>query len=138
MNLTSLEALIYTDGASRGNPGDSGAGIVIKDGEKTIKEIKKYLGIKTNNQAEYEALILALIEAHNLSLKKVRIHTDSQLLANHINGLWKVRHDNIKPLYKKAMKYLDRFDEFSINYIPRELNKEADSLANLAIDEYSN
>jgi ribonuclease HI len=130
---------IFIDGASRGNPGKSGIGIVIKDqNNQTLKEIKKYFPKLTNNQAEYKSLILSLdyLTSNNIN-KAVRFFTDSQLLANQINGIWKVKHPDIALLFKEAKALLGKLDSFEISYIPREKNKEADRLANQAIDEYS-
>jgi ribonuclease HI len=127
---------IYIDGASRGNPGNSGLGILIKDKNKDHR-IKKYLGILTNNQAEYSAFITALEFARKLKKDSITIYTDSLLLANQINGIWQVESPNIKPLYEKAKKLLGEFKQVEVRHIPRELNREADRLANEAIDEYA-
>ena len=127
---------IYIDGAARGNPGESGIGIFIKDEKGKTREVKKYLGTLTNNQAEYMALITALESSKEHRNKKIQIYTDSLLLANQMNGLWKVKHPEISVLNKKAKELLKNFKEVTIQHIPRELNKEADRLANLAIDEY--
>lgn len=127
---------IYIDGAARGNPGESGIGILIKEEGGKSREIKKYLGTRTNNQAEYTALITALEASQDLRNKQIQIYTDSLLLANQMNGIWKVKHPEIAVLNKKARNLLKDFKEVTIRHIPRELNKEADRLANLAIDEY--
>jgi ribonuclease HI len=127
---------IYIDGAARGNPGESGIGVLIKDENGKTSEIKKYLGTRTNNQAEYTALITALESSSEHRGKKINIYTDSLLLANQMNGLWKVKHPEISVLNKKAKELLKNFKEVTIRHIPRELNREADRLANLAIDEY--
>ncbi|NIP32106.1 MAG: reverse transcriptase-like protein [Candidatus Dadabacteria bacterium] len=129
---------VYIDGASRGNPGESGIGIVInyKNGNK--KEIKKYLGIGTNNQAEYTALITALESLKEESKNKIIIHTDSQLVANQINGLWKVKDPDLKLLFLKAKESINNFSDLTIKHIRREFNKEADRVANDAINEYFN
>ena len=129
---------IYIDGASRGNPGDAGIGILIKDPQGSTREIKSYLGTKTNNQAEYTALIEALESVKELNGRTIRIFTDSLLVANQVNGLWKVKHAEIIPLNKKAVSLLRGFKDISIRHIPRAENLEADRLANLAIDEYFN
>ena len=130
---------IFTDGASRGNPGESGIGVVIKDKDNNlIKEIKKYFPKLTNNQAEYKALILSLDYLTTNGIKlPVNFFTDSQLLANQINGLWKVKHPDIAILNKEAKALIKQLGAFKISYIPREKNKEADRLANEAIDEYT-
>ena len=138
---------IYTDGASRKNPGQAGAGIFIKhlNGE-TIAEIAKYLGITTNNEAEYMAFIIALEYLLNelkigddVNLIKINFYSDSQLLVRQINGQYSVKSPNILPLHKKASKLIDKLykkNSISVNfsYIPREHNKRADRLANIAID----
>ncbi len=134
MDNSSVE--IYIDGAARGNPGNSGIGVLIRETKDKNREIKKYLGTKTNNQAEYTALITALESATDLKDKQIKIFTDSLLVANQINGVWKVRHPEIISLNKKAKQLLQNFKNITIQHIPRELNREADRLANLAIDEY--
>lgn len=127
---------IFIDGAARGNPGESGIGIFIVDEKGGTREIKKYLGTRTNNQAEYTALITALNSAKEHSKKSIQIYTDSLLLANQINGVWKVKNPKIAVLNEEAKKLLKYYKDTSIIHIPREENKEADRLANLAIDEY--
>jgi ribonuclease HI len=131
---SSLE--IYIDGASRGNPGRSGAGIVIKETNGSIHKIKKNLGILTNNQAEYEALINALKAAKGLKKNHLKIYSDSLLLVNQMNGSWRIRNPDILALSKKARSLIKGFEEVEIIHIPRESNREADKLANAAIDEY--
>ena len=129
-------AEIYIDGASRGNPGDSGIGILFKNREQN--NFKKYIGIGTNNNAEYTALITALEIALNLKILRIRVFTDSMLVANQINGSWKVKDADIRVLFSKAKKLIENFEDFSITHIRRELNSEADQLANDAINEYFN
>ncbi|MCL5674037.1 MAG: ribonuclease HI family protein [Deltaproteobacteria bacterium] len=138
---------IYTDGASRKNPGQAGAGIFIKhlNGE-TIVEIARYLGITTNNEAEYMAFIIALEYLLNelkidddVNLIKINFYSDSQLLIRQINGQYSVKSPNILPLHKKASELINKLykkNSISVNfsYIPREHNKQADRLANIAID----
>ena len=129
---------VYIDGASRGNPGESGVGVVIDFGSGEKKEIKKYLGIGTNNQAEYKALITALENLKKYSEEEISIFTDSQLIANQINGLWKVKDSDLSKLFIKAKNYLKKFKKITITHIRREKNKEADRVANEAINEYFN
>jgi ribonuclease HI len=128
---------IYIDGASRGNPGRSGVGVFIVDVDGGVHEIKRDIGIATNNQAEYEALITALKSAKELKKNHLKIYTDSTLLANQINGNWRVRDSKIAALWKCAKRLIAEFEEVEIKHIPRELNREADRLANRAIDEYN-
>jgi ribonuclease HI len=127
---------IHIDGAARGNPGESGIGVLIKDENGRTREIKKYLGTRTNNQAEYTALITALESIKDHKNQEIRIFTDSLLLANQMNGIWKVRHPEIKELHTKAKRLTEGFSRVLISHVPREENAEADRLANLAIDEY--
>ncbi len=127
---------IYIDGASRGNPGRSGVGVLIRDVDGGVHEIKRDIGIATNNEAEYEALITALQSAKKLKKKHLKIYTDSFLLANQINGSWRVRDSKIAVLWKCAKELISEFEEVKVEHIPRELNREADRLANRAIDEY--
>lgn len=128
--------ILYTDGASRGNPGEGGVGVVLTDLEDNIVlEEKLYLGKCTNNQAEYRALILGLEEAKTLKPSKLVIRADSELLVRQLQGLYKVKNEGLQPLYLKAMKLLKGFSSFKIEHIPREQNKKADKLANRAIDE---
>lgn len=126
---------LYTDGASRGNPGRAGAGIVIlaPDGNILLQK-GVYLGEKTNNEAEYLALLLGLKEACRLGIKNLSIYIDSQLVVNHLKGIYKLRAEHLKPLYKKAKQMLSCFS-YKISHINREKNKLADKLANQAIDQ---
>jgi len=127
--------IIYFDGASRGNPGRAGAGIWVTDGEgKKVSEISRYLGHKTNNQAEYWALLLGLREAKRLRGKSLHIFTDSELVERQIKGIYRVRNLNLKALHRTVMQSLKAFSSVEIESIPREENREADRLANEAID----
>jgi ribonuclease HI len=127
--------VIHVDGASRGNPGVAGAGIWITDDEgKALVETGCYLGTRTNNEAEYMALLLALTEAKKFGGERLSIYTDSQLLERQINGRYRVKHPNLVPLYQKALRALKGFSAYRVDSIPREQNREADRLANLAID----
>ena len=129
------EIVIYSDGAARGNPGPAGAGAVLKDsGGKVRSEVCRYLGEMTNNQAEYHALLLALKEAKRLGATRLRIYADSELVVRQINGDYRVKNQGLKPLFQEAMTRLRGVGIYTIEYLPREKNKRADKLANLAID----
>jgi ribonuclease HI len=131
-----LEFIIHTDGASRGNPGEAGIGVVISDPQgRTVKEIKLYLGMATNNVAEYRALIYALEKAWHLGASKVRIYLDSELVVRQMRGEYKVREAHLKILNQQAVEALNHFSKYSIDHIPREENRRADQLANEAIDQ---
>lgn len=124
---------IHIDGASKGNPGESGVGVVIYQDQRIIKKISRYIGIGTNNAAEYTALICALQEAALLKAKSLEVNTDSQLLARQLNGVYKVKHAGIKNFYLKAKELLGGFEKILINHIPREENALADKLATEAV-----
>lgn len=128
---------VYIDGASRGNPGESGIGVLVIRGDGTRREIRKYLGKGTNNEAEYRALIEALGCLSDEKSPEIRIRTDSQLVANQMNGLWKVKDPKLRVLHAEAKKLAAALPRLKIDHIPRERNAEADRLANEAIDVYS-
>ena len=124
---------IYIDGASKGNPGPSGIGVIIcRDGE-TIKNISGYIGCATNNIAEYTALIYALREALILKAENIKINTDSQLLHRQLNKVYKIKSPNIIGLYNQAVYLMSAFKKVLVNNIPREDNRGADRLATQAI-----
>jgi ribonuclease HI len=132
----SPEFCIHADGGSRGNPGEAGAGAVISDSQgRTLKELKIYLGIASNNEAEYRAAILALERALELGVKKVTLFLDSELVVRQLRGEYRVREPRLKSLHQKARETLNRFSQYSILSIPREENRRADQLANEAIDQ---
>lgn len=127
---------IYVDGASRGNPGKAGAGAAIKDAEGTVvRKLKSYLGILTNNMAEYSAMIMALKAARDMGIKDVRIYADSELMVKQLNGVYRVKSHDLMPLFLEATHLLGAFDEYKIAHVYREGNGLADSLANEAIDQ---
>lgn len=129
---------IYIDGASRGNPGESGAGIVIKDGKgRVFKRLRQYLGRATNNQAEYRALLLALKASRELG-QNIRIYSDSELLVKQLKGSYRVKSKGLKPYFDEVRGLLRDFSSWEIAHIPREQNMEADALANEAIDTKEN
>jgi ribonuclease HI len=129
--------IINSDGAARGNPGPAGIGVVIKDASGTVvREIFEYLGETTNNQAEYRALIAGLSAAVELRADSVGVFADSELMVSQMKGLYKVKNEGLKPLFDKANGLVKRFKACNIEYIPRERNKEADRLANIAIDSH--
>ena len=130
-----LKLELFIDGACQGNPGPSGAGVVIRHNGKVIKEISRYIGCATNNIAEYTALIFGLQESLILKADGVKINTDSELLYRQLIKVYKVKHPNIVGLYNQAVHLAGGFKEFSISHIPRELNSEADKLATKAIKE---
>ncbi len=126
---------LFIDGASRGNPGPSGIGVVIKDeNKKTVKEFYKYIGQTTNNIAEYNALVYGLQEAVMLGAKSLILNMDSELVAQQLKGEFRVRDANIKALFDQAIHLINGLEKFEVIHINREKNKEADKLANKAIN----
>ena len=127
--------LIYIDGAARGNPGPAGVGVVVLDEAKNkIKEFFKYLGEATNNIAEYNALVYALQEVHMLGSKDVVVHMDSELVYKQLKGEFRVKDKKIKPLFDQAIHLINGLKRIELKHIDRSLNKEADRLANKAIN----
>jgi ribonuclease HI len=132
--ITNMKVKIFTDGGARGNPGLAGYGVVIKDENgKIIYQEQKFLGIKTNNEAEYMGLISALTWIKNNDVKEVEINSDSQLLVRQMKGIYKVKAVNLKGLWQTA-KNLAEGKNIEYREIRREYNSEADALANLAMD----
>jgi len=126
--------IICADGASLGNPGLAAIGATIKDKQgRLITSISRRIGRTTNNQAEYQALIAALEEAIRLGAIEVDISLDSELVVKQINGKYRVKAASLKPLYQKAKQLQSQLKGFTVSYIPRQQNKEADSLANMAL-----
>ena len=132
-----LRLAIYTDGASKGNPGDAGVGVVVisQDGS-VLREIGDYIGEATNNVAEYLALIRGLQEALDLGATEIEINTDSELLARQLAGAYKVKSPNLQPLHQEAIQLLRVFSHASISHVLREFNKRADELANEGIKKH--
>jgi len=133
--LKNKKVFIYSDGGSRGNPGPSGIGIVILDEKKKrIKELFKYIGETTNNNAEYNAVIAGLEEALNLNAEEAVLYLDSELVVKQLTGEYRVKNAEIKPLFDRAVEKLKNFKSYEIKHIDREKNKEADKLVNKAIN----
>jgi len=123
---------IYVDGSSIGNPGKSGVGYLIYQNNKLLKKRSVYLGVQTNNFAEYMALIFPLIDAIEENKKKVKVFSDSQLICEQIKGNYKVKNQNIYPLFVLSKNLISKLDSFEITHIDRENNQEADELAKQA------
>jgi ribonuclease HI len=124
------------DGGSRGNPGPAAYGVVIRDGGgEIVAKLKKYIGRMTNNVAEYYGLIAAMDYAEAHGIRALRIESDSELLVKQMRGLYKVKSADLQPLFERAQKMSKAFDSFRIEHVYREQNREADALANEALDE---
>jgi ribonuclease HI len=124
------------DGGSRGNPGPAAYGVLIRDAKgEPVARLKKYIGRMTNNGAEYYGLIAALDYVEAQGIRALRIESDSELLVKQMKGLYKVRSPELAPLYERARKMASALDSFRIDHVYREHNREADALANEAMDE---
>jgi ribonuclease HI len=128
---------LYFDGASRGNPGPASLGGVIYDcsGEEKIN-YKKSIGIATNNYAEYQALLVGIKVCIKYDIKEVNIYGDSKLAIEQVKGNWKVKSDTLRPIYLEIQKHItpEFFKKITFNHVRRHLNKRADELANIALD----
>jgi ribonuclease HI len=129
--------LIHTDGAARGNPGPAGAGALLQDAAtgETLAEIADYLGERTNNYAEWTAVELALLRARELGADAVDLRTDSELVARQIAGRYRVKHPDLKPIHARVMALLAELPAYTVGHVPRERNRDADRLSNVAIDD---
>lgn len=124
------------DGGSRGNPGPAAYGVLIRDGRgEIVARLKKYIGRFTNNVAEYYGLIAAMDYAQSRGIRALRIESDSELLVKQMRGQYKVKSADLQPLFERAQKMSKAFDSFRIDHVFREQNREADALANEALDE---
>lgn len=129
------EIKLYADGGSRGNPGPSAGGFVIMNMDnEVIYESGKYLGITTNNQAEYHSLKGGLEAAVKMGVRKVHVHMDSLLVVNQMKGIFKVKNRDLWPIHEAIKGLLPMFDKVNFTHVPRELNKLADSMVNQTLD----
>lgn len=130
--------LANIDGAARGNPGPASYGVVIRDGQgELVAKLKKYIGRMTNNVAEYYGLIAALDYAESHGIRALRVESDSELMVKQMQGQYKVKSEDLRPLFERAKKMSMGFESFRIDHVYREQNREADALANEALDETS-
>ena len=127
---------LYFDGACRGNPGRSSYGLVVfdKDGNEVIND-KGYIGITTNNVAEYCGLLRGLIVCEKMGIKDLNVKGDSNLVIQHVTGKWKVRNKNLKKIHTQIKEIDKNFKSISYEHVYRKFNKRADALANQALDE---
>lgn len=126
---------VFTDGASRGNPGPASIGAVVYNasGEETYT-VSKRIGRATNNEAEYQATIAGLEAALGLGGGSVDLRMDSQLIVRQLEFRYRVRNPRLRPLFERVVELRGKFDSFKVTHVPREQNKRADQLANLALD----
>ena len=125
----------YVDGGARGNPGPAGYGVVVEDEVgRPVAQLGAFLGTQTNNYAEYSGLLAAISYALRHGFKALKVYSDSELMVKQIKGEYKVNHPALKEFHGKALKMIDDLEAFEINHVLREKNREADRLANLAMD----
>lgn len=130
-----MQYYLFSDGGSRGNPGPAAAGYLIFDEQKKLVELgSKYIGIETNNFAEYTALYEGLKIAQKLGIREVECNLDSELVVKQLNGVYKISSKNIKDLYLKIIDCKSNFTKISFKHILRESNRFADKLVNLTLD----
>ena len=132
-NLKDIE--IYTDGGSRGNPGDAAIGFIIKSQDQVIYQYGQTIGIQTNNVAEYQAVLAALKKAKSLGIQNFKLYLDSQLVERQLNGTYKVKNEDLKVIYEQIVLELKEFKGYKITHIGREMNTLADKLVNMALDQ---
>lgn len=134
---TEGRAIIYSDGGSRGNPGPSASGFVIlDDNEQLIEEGGAYLGITTNNQAEYHAVRLALEAAQKRDIRSIQFRIDSLLVVNQMTGVYKIKNRDLWPVHQRIKELVAQFDHVTFTHVRREFNKEADAMVNKVLDEH--
>ncbi len=129
-----MRVVIFSDGGSRGNPGDAAIGFVIRKGENTILEYAEPIGIATNNVAEYRAALTAIQKAKALGANEVELYLDSELIQKQLTGAYKVKNEDLQVFYREIQKEISTLKYFSATHVKRALNKEADRLVNEALD----
>ena len=130
-----MRLVVHVDGGARGNPGPAAAAAVLSTPEgDVLDEVHQLLGVATNNVAEYRGLLLGLARARDLGATEVDVVNDSELVARQVNGEYKVKHPDMKPLHAEAMRALSGFDRWSMRSVPRAQNAAADALVNQALD----
>jgi probable phosphoglycerate mutase len=129
------EVIAHIDGASRGNPGPAAYGVVLESPDGVpLTTLSKAIGHTTNNVAEYHGLLAALEYALQHNVRRLKVLSDSELMARQIQGAYKVKSPDLKPLFERARSAIAQLESFSIEHVRREHNREADKLANLALD----
>jgi ribonuclease HI len=127
---------VYSDGAARGNPGPAGAGaVLLEPSGQVVDRIGKFLGVQTNNFAEYMGLLLGLKRARELGVQEVEVFADSELMIRQLGGRYQVKSPSLRPLYEEALRLLNEFSRVKLVHVPREMNAAADEMSNRAIDE---
>lgn len=129
-----MKISMFTDGGSRGNPGPAAIGIVIKEKDRVVREFGKYIGESTNNDAEYKALLEGLGILKEMGVEEVACFLDSELVVKQLNGLYKVKNENIKKHWKQIKTLEKNFSKITYEHVRREKNKDADKIVNEVLD----
>jgi ribonuclease HI len=130
-----VKVVVHVDGGARGNPGPAAAAAVVSSPEgDVLDEASELLGVVTNNVAEYRGLLLGVARARALGADEVEVVNDSELVAKQVNGLYKVKHPDMRPLHAQAMDALGAFERWTVRSVPRAQNADADALVNQALD----
>ncbi len=138
MSAQAHSLTLQADGGARGNPGPAGAGAVLYDAEgREVAALSRFLGRATNNEAEYQALLMGLAEAQRLGAGELTVKLDSELIVRQLQGRYKVKAPGLKPLFAEAQRLLQPFAKVTIMHVPRAQNARADELANQAMDRRS-
>ena len=123
---------VYSDGAARGNPGLSGAGaVLVEPSGQVVDRLGKFLGVQTNNYAEYMGLLIGLRRARALGVREIEVFADSELMIRQLGGRYQVKSASLRPLYLEAVKLLNDFSRVKLVHVPREMNKAADEMTQL-------
>lgn len=131
-----FQATLFADGGSRGNPGPAASGAVLVDDRgEVLDRIGRYLGIATNNVAEWTALCIGLEGAHARAIRRLAVRLDSELVVKQMRGEYRVKHSNLQPLYRRAQGLVRQFEYVDIRHIPRRENALADDLVNEVLDQ---
>lgn len=134
-NAIPPEATLFADGGSRGNPGPAASGAVLLDANGALlEEVGKYLGIATNNVAEWTALVLGLEAAASRGVRRLAVRLDSELVVRQMLGEYRVKHADLQPLHRRAVTLLRRFEHVDVRHVPRKQNALADKLVNRVLD----
>jgi ribonuclease HI len=131
-----VEATLFADGGSRGNPGPAASAAVLLDpAGELVEEIAAYLGVATNNVAEWTALVLGLEAALARGIRRLTVRLDSELVVKQLRGEYRVKHAGLQPLHRRAMKLLRAFEDVDVAHVPRKQNARADRLVNRVLDQ---
>lgn len=127
---------VFCDGGSRGNPGPAASGVVFLNNEdQVIAEFNQYIGIDTNNQAEYQAVVLAITKLAEYKFNHVKFYLDSELIVKQLNGIYRIKNLELKPHYLKIISWLKEHPTTTVEHVRRELNKLADAQVNICLDD---